>query len=410
MKKTIRDYDLVGKKVIMRLDFNVPMKDGIITDDNRIIESIKTIQYAIDNGAKVILMSHLDKVKSQEDKNKKTLRPVALRLEEILGRKVNFVPATRGIELETEINNLQPGEVLLMENTRHEDFVDGVEVKKESKNDSELGLYWASLGDIFINDAFGTAHRAAASNVGIAEHLPNGVGFLIEKELNEFEKVLENPERPYTVILGGAKVADKINVIKNLVTKADHILIGGGMMFTFLKAKGYEIGKSLLDEESLDFCREMLDKYPDKIILPVDCICGKEFSEDTNIRACRVDDIHEDEMGLDLSLLSLQLFEPYITNSKTIMWNGPVGAFELEPFADGTKKTCSMLAELTKKGVTTIIGGGDTAAAAIKFAGKNAFTHISTGGGASLELLEGVELPGIKIMMEADEYNGKKAK
>lgn len=409
MKKTIRDYDLVEKKVIIRVDFNVPMKDGVITDDNRIIESLKTIRYAIENGAKTILMSHLGKVKSQEDKDKRTLKPVAARLSELLNREVKFVSVTRGEELENAINSLEAGQVLLMENTRHEDFVDGVEVKRESKCDEDLGIYWASLGEIFINDAFGTAHRAHASNVGIASNLPNGVGFLVEQELKQFEKVLENPERPYTVILGGAKVEDKINVIKNLVVSADHILIGGGMMFTFLKAKGYEIGKSLCQDEHLDFCREMLEKYPSKIILPVDCICGKELSDNTNVRACLVEDIREDEMGLDLSMLTLQLFEPYVNNSKTIMWNGPLGAFEYKAFADGTKKACAMLAELTKAGVTTIIGGGDTAAAAIKFSGKEAFTHISTGGGASLELLEGKELPGIAVIMD-NKINEKKSK
>lgn len=397
MKKTIRDYDLEGKKVIIRVDFNVPIKEGIIKDDNRIVESLRTINYAIEHGAKVILMSHLGRVKEEADLAKNNLEPVSRRLAELINKEVVFVNATRGEELESAINNLQNGDVLLMQNTRYEDL-DG---KKESKNDPELGAYWASLGEIYINDAFGTAHRAHASNVGIASILPNGVGFLIEEELNAFDKVTNNPARPYTVVLGGSKVSDKIEVIKHLVETADNILIGGGMMFTFLKAQGYEIGKSLLEEDFIDFCKEMLEKYPNKIILPVDCICGKELSNDTNVRACKINDIHEDEMGLDLSMLTFGLFSQYVNESKTIVWNGPVGAFEYEKFADGTKALCEALANLTKEGVTTIIGGGDTAAAAIQFGYKNSFTHISTGGGASLELLAGKELPGIAIMMEA---------
>ena len=397
MKKTIRDYDLEGKKVIIRVDFNVPIKEGIIKDDNRIVESLRTINYAIEHGAKVILMSHLGRVKEEADLAKNNLEPVSRRLAELINKEVAFVNATRGEELESAINNLKNGDVLLMQNTRYEDL-DG---KKESKNDPELGAYWASLGEIYINDAFGTAHRAHASNVGIASILPNGVGFLIEEELNAFDKVTNNPVRPYTVVLGGSKVSDKIEVIKHLVETADNILIGGGMMFTFLKAQGYEIGKSLLEEDFIDFCKEMLEKYPNKIILPVDCICGKELSNDTNVRACKINDIHEDEMGLDLSMLTFGLFSQYVNESKTIVWNGPVGAFEYEKFADGTKALCEALANLTKEGVTTIIGGGDTAAAAIQFGYKNSFTHISTGGGASLELLAGKELPGIAIMMEA---------
>lgn len=396
MKKTIRDYDLEGKKVIIRVDFNVPIKDGVIKDDNRIVESLSTINYAIEHGARIILMSHLGRIKEEADKLKNTLEPVSRRLSELINKNVVFINETRGEKLENAINNLKNGDVLLMENTRFEDL-DG---KKESKNDPELGEYWSSLGDIYINDAFGTAHRAHASNVGIASHLPNGVGFLIETELREFAKVTDNPERPYTVILGGSKVSDKIEVIRHLAETADNILIGGGMMFTFLKAQGYEIGKSLLEEEFVDFCKEMLDKYPNKIILPVDCICGKEFSNDTNIRACKISDIHEDEMGLDLSMLTFNLFSTYINESKTIVWNGPVGAFEFEKFADGTKGLCQGLASLTENGVTTIIGGGDTAAAAIQFGYKNSFTHISTGGGASLELLAGKELPGISIIMD----------
>ena len=391
MKKTIRDYDLKGKKVIIRVDFNVPIKDGNITDDNRIVESLKTIEYAIENGAKVILMSHLGRVKTIEDKETNTLEPVAFRLSELLGKEVIFVDETRGSLLEEEINNLQDGQVLLMENTRFEDL-DG---KKESGNDSELGKYWASLADIYINDAFGTSHREHASNVGIASNLPNGIGFLIEKELENLELAINNPERPFTVILGGSKVSDKIGVIKNLVTKADYILIGGGMMFTFLKAQGFEIGKSLLDSESLDFCKDMLNEYPNKIILPVDCVCASELSDNVDTRVCKISNILENEMGLDISHGTIDLFTTFLNGSKVVVWNGPVGAFEYDKFSFGTKSLLQALSKLDSK---VIIGGGDTAAAAIQFGYKDSFTHISTGGGASLELLEGKKLPAIEII------------
>ena len=345
MKKTIRDYDLKGKKVIIRVDFNVPIKDGNITDDNRIVESLKTIEYAIENGAKVILMSHLGRVKTIEDKEINTLEPVAFRLSELLGKEVIFVDETRGSLLEEEINNLQDGQVLLMENTRFEDL-DG---KKESGNDSELGKYWASLADIYINDAFGTSHREHASNVGIASNLPNGIGFLIEKELENLELAINNPERPFTVILGGSKVSDKIGVIKNLVTKADYILIGGGMMFTFLKAQGFEIGKSLLDSESLDFCKDMLNEYPNKIILPVDCVCASELSDNVDTRVCKISNILENEMGLDISHGTIDLFNTFLNDSKVVVWNGPVGAFEYDKFSFGTKSLLQALSKLDSK-------------------------------------------------------------
>lgn len=393
MKKTIRDFDLCGKKVIIRVDFNVPIKNGEITDDNRIIESLKTIKYAIEKGAKVILMSHLGRIKTLEDKDKNTLEPVAFRLSELLNQEVIFVDETKGNLLENEINKLENGQVLLMENTRFEDL-DG---KKESGNDPDLGAYWASLGDIYINDAFGTSHRKHASNVGIATHLPSGIGFLIEKELDNLYTTITNPTRPFTVILGGSKVSDKIGVIENLVDQADYILIGGGMMFTFLKAQGYEIGKSLLDIDSLDFCQEMMNKYPNKIILPVDCVCSKELSDTASTRACKINDIQESEMGLDICFGTVDLFSTYLKMSKTIIWNGPLGAFEYEKFATGTYDICSILSNLDAH---VIIGGGDTAAAAIKFGFKDSYTHISTGGGASLELLEGKELPGIAIINE----------
>ena len=393
MKKTIRDFDLKDKKVIIRVDFNVPMKDNVITDDNRIKASLETIKYAIDNGAKVILMSHLGRIKTEEDKKNNSLKPVAKRLEELLNQEVVFVSTTRGEELENKINSLKSGEVLLMENTRYEDL-DG---KKESSNDNELGKYWASLGDIYINDAFGTSHREHASNVGIASNLPNGVGFLIEKELKELKAAIDNPDRPFTVILGGSKVSDKIGVIENLVNKADYILIGGGMAYTFLKASGISIGSSLLDSDNIDFCTKMLEKYSDKIILPIDSVNATEISEEAKSRECFINEIKEDEIGLDIGYGTVKLFKQYLDKSKTIIWNGPLGYFEIETFSKGTKQICEALKDIDAK---KIIGGGDTAAAVINFGFENYMTHISTGGGASLELLEGKKLPGIEAIDE----------
>ena len=393
MKKSIKDFDLDNKKVIIRVDFNVPIKDGNITDDNRIKESLKTTQYAIDNNAKVILMSHLGRVKEEQDLEKNTLEPVALRLSELLDKDIVFVDMTRGKELEDAINEMKPKDVLLIQNTRYEDL-DG---KKESKNDPELGAYWASLGDIYINDAFGTAHRAHASNVGIASHLPNGIGFLIEKELENLLPAINEPERPLTVILGGSKVSDKIGVIENLVKIADHILIGGGMAFTFLKASGLPIGKSLLDEENIEFCKKILKEHEDKIVLPIDVVCSKSIEKPTDVRECFISDIKDDEIGLDIGNQSVKLFKQHINDSKTIIWNGPVGMFEEKAYENGTKEICKALAE---SGAKTIVGGGDSASAAINFGYKDKFSHISTGGGASLELLEGKVLPGIDIINE----------
>lgn len=393
MKKTIRDYELNNKKVIIRVDFNVPMKDNQITDDNRIKASLETIKYAIEKNAKVILLSHLGRIKTEEDKISNSLAPVALRLSELLGKNVLFIPSTRGEEVETKVASMQEGDIILLENTRFEDL-DG---KKESTNDEELGKYWASLGDIYINDAFGTSHRSHASNVGIASHLPNGIGFLIEKELKYLTPAIEDPERPFTVILGGAKVSDKIGVIKNLVHKADFILIGGAMAYTFLKAKGYEIGSSLLDEENLQFCNEILTSYCDKIILPVDSVCTSSLDSHEGIIE-PVEHIGLNQIGVDIGPMTVELFQKYIEISKTIIWNGPVGVFERPPFGSGTKKLCELLRE--NKGIT-ILGGGDTASAAINFGFKDSFSHISTGGGASLEMLEGKELPGISIITDS---------
>lgn len=397
MKKTIRDYDLKDKTVIIRVDFNVPIKDSVITDDNRIRESLETINYAIDKGAKVILLSHLGRVKEEKDLAKNDLKPVSVRLSELLGREVTFVETTRG--LEEHVSAMKAQDVLLVQNTRYEDL-DG---KKESSNDPELAKYWASFGDIYINDAFGTSHRAHASNVGIASILPNGIGFLIEKELKELD--LTDVERPFTVILGGSKVSDKIGVIENLVKIADNILIGGGMAYTFLKAAGLNVGSSLVDEENLEFCKRMLEEYPDKIVLPTDSVVAKELNETSPYEEKHITDFNNDDMGLDIGHSTVKLFRDTLNESKTIIWNGPVGVFEIEQFSNGTK---AILEDLSKLEAKTIIGGGDTASAAINFGYKDKFTHISTGGGASLELLEGKKLPGIEVIEEAPKVKVKK--
>ena len=391
MKKTIRDFDLYNKKVIIRVDFNVPIKDGIITDDNRIKESLLTIKYALEHGAKVILMSHLGRIKCKEDLEKNNLEIVSKRLSDLLNKNVIFCNETRGINLENSIANMKQGDIILMQNTRYEDL-DG---KKESSNDEELGKYWASLGDIFINDAFGTCHRAHASNVGISTYLPSGIGFLVEKELKSFDSVINNPEHPFMVILGGSKVSDKIGVTLNLVKKADYILIGGGMSFTFLSAKGYNIGKSLLDEDSIAFCTNILNDYPNKIIIPIDIVETNEISNNSDYNITDVSKIDENKIGVDIGPKTIALFKEYIETSKLVVWNGPVGIFEYDHFSNGTKELCKILSSLD---ATTIIGGGDTAAAVIKYGYKDKVTHVSTGGGASLELLEGKNLPGIEAI------------
>lgn len=393
----LENIDLKDKKVIIRCDFNVPIKNGIIEDDNRIVESLPTINLVKDKGAKIILMSHLGRVQSVEDKINKTLKPVADRLSELLNQKIIFVDETRGEKLEQAINNLKNGDILLMENTRFED-IDG---KKESENNPELGKYWSSLADFYVNDAFATAHRAHASNVGIATFLPSCFGLLIRKELNIFNKALNNPARPLTVIIGGSKVADKIGVLENLINKADYILIGGGMAYTFLKAKGYNIGASLLDEEKIDFCKNLLNKT-DKIILPVDSLVAKDLNEESKVVTKNNDEFNDNDIGLDIGPKTIDLFKSYIQKSKTIIWNGPVGYFEIPAFAGGTRALADSIINVH---CTSIVGGGDTASALINMGYKEKFTHISTGGGASLELLEGKELPGIKVIEEQNEIN-----
>ena len=388
--KTIEDINLENKKVLIRCDFNVPMKEGKIVDDTRITAALPTIQYALEQNAKVILFSHLGRVKEEADLIKNNLAPVAKRLEELLNQSVTFIEETRGEKLENAINNMKEKDVILVQNTRYEDL-DG---KKESKNDPELGKYWASLGDVFVNDAFGTIHRAHASNVGIASHLDSCIGFLIEKELNALQE-LDNPEHPFIVVLGGAKVADKIGVIENLVKKADKILIGGGMAFTFLKAEGYEIGNSLLDEENIDFCKSIVKEYPNKIVLPVDVAITTEYSEKEEYKVKDISNLEYNEMGLDIGPNTEALFENYLKDAKIAVWNGPLGVYEFEKYKQGTNHVLQFIVD---NNIKVILGGGDIVAAASTSGYKDKVYHASTGGGATLEYLEGKTLPGLEAI------------
>lgn len=388
--KTIKQMNLENKKTLIRCDFNVPMKDGKIIDDTRITAAIPTIKYAIDNNAKVILFSHLGRIKEASDLEKNNLAPVAKRLEELLGQPVTFINKTRGEELESAIKHMKSKDIILVQNTRYEDL-DG---KKESKNDKDLGAYWASLGDVFVNDAFGTIHRAHASNVGIASHLESCIGFLIEKELNAL-KELDNPKHPFIVVLGGAKVSDKIGVIENLVKKADKILIGGGMAFTFLKSEGYEIGNSLLDEENIDFCKKIIKEYPDKIILPIDVAVTTEYSEKEEYKTKDITELEYNEMGLDIGPRTEELFKSYLKDAKIAVWNGPLGVYEFEKYKQGTNH---ILQFVTENNIKIILGGGDIVAAASTAGYKDKVYHASTGGGATLEYLEGKPLPGLEAI------------
>lgn len=391
MKKMITDFDLDGKKVIIRCDFNVPIKDGIISDDNRIKESLKTINYALDNNAKVILLSHLGRIKSEDDKSKNTLLPVAKRLGELLNKKVLFINETRGSVLTNAVSNTKAKDVILIENTRYEDYPD----KKESNCDDALSKYWASLGDIFINDAFGSCHRSCASIVGIAKYLPSGIGFLIEKEIRMLGNTLDSPKRPYVVIMGGAKMNDKIKVIDKLIEKCDYLLLGGGIANTFLTAKGYDLKKSIYDEQSIEHAKSLMDKYKDKIVLPVDGYASEEYEDNLEVKYYDLKHVEDNMMILDIGPETISLFSKYIKNCKTVFLNGPVGVSEFKSFEYGTKSLLEMLKESS---ADVIVGGGDSAAAAIKFGYKDDFCHISTGGGASLEYLEGKDLPGIEAI------------
>ena len=396
-KLTVKDVDLKGKKVLVRVDFNVPVKDGVITNDNRITAALPTIKYILEQGGRAILFSHLGRVKEEADKEGKSLAPVAADLAAKLGQEVKFIPGvTRGAELEAAVNALEDGQVLLVENTRFED-VDG---KKESKNDPELGKYWASLGDgIFVNDAFGTAHRAHASNVGISANVDKAVaGFLLENEIAYIKEAVEAPERPFVAILGGSKVSDKIGVIENLLEKADKVLIGGGMTYTFYKAQGIEIGNSLVEEDKLDVAKALLEKSNGKLILPVDSKEANAFADYTEVKDTEGEAVDPGFLGLDIGPKSIAKFDQELTGAKTVVWNGPMGVFENPDFQAGPIGV--MDAIVKQPGVKSIIGGGDSAAAAINLGRADKFSWISTGGGASMELLEGKELPGLAALTE----------
>ena len=394
---TVKDVDWKGKKVLVRVDFNVPVKDGVITNDNRITAALPTIKYILEQGGRAILFSHLGRVKEEADKEGKSLAPVAADLAAKLGQEVQFIPGvTRGAELEAAVNALEDGQVLLVENTRFED-VDG---KKESKNDPELGKYWASLGDgIFVNDAFGTAHRAHASNVGISANVDKAVaGFLLENEIAYIKEAVETPERPFVAILGGSKVSDKIGVIENLLAKADKVLIGGGMTYTFYKAQGIEIGNSLVEEDKLDVAKALLEKSNGKLILPVDSKEANAFADYTEVKDTEGEAVDPGFLGLDIGPKSIAKFDQELTGAKTVVWNGPMGVFENPDFQAGTIGV--MDAIVKQPGVKSIIGGGDSAAAAINLGRADKFSWISTGGGASMELLEGKELPGLAALTD----------
>ncbi|APT14482.1 phosphoglycerate kinase [Lactobacillus jensenii] len=400
-KLIISDLDVKGKKVLVRVDFNVPIKDGVIGDDNRIVAALPTIKYIIDNGGKAILLSHLGRIKSDADKKELSLAPVAKRLGELLEKDVEFVPSNEGKEVEDAIAKMNDGDVLVMENTRFQD-IDNDFGKRESKNDPKLGEYWASLGDLYVNDAFGTAHRSHASNVGIAtamkaEGKKVAAGFLMEKEIKFLGNAIANPVHPFVTILGGAKVSDKISVITNLIPKSDHILIGGGMAYTFLAAQGHKIGKSLFEADKVELAKELLEKANGKIVLPVDNVAATEFSNDAS-REVVGDDIPDNEMGLDIGPKTVELFRKTLQGAKTVVWNGPMGCFEMPNFAEGTLEVGRAMADLPD--ATTIIGGGDSTAAAKQLGIAPKITHISTGGGASLEYLEGKELPGIECISD----------
>lgn len=394
MKKTIRDFDFNDKVAVVRVDFNVPLKDGKVTGDDRIIKAIPTIDYLLGNGAKVILMSHLGRPKG-EYKEELSLEPVAKRASELLKRDVKFISSREVVDEEVvkEVSNLKKGDIALLENLRF--------VKGEEKNDAEFAKKLASLGDIFVNDAFGTAHRAHASNVGITEFLPSCVGLLVEKEIKYFEDKLKNPEKPFAAILGGSKVSDKIGVIENLLEKVDKLVIVGAMANTFLKSKGLEVGKSLVEDDKLDLAREIMAKAIENqvdLILPIDVIVAPEVSEDAKGTHKYVEDVDEDDMILDLGGESLKNIESALKGANTVVLNGPCGVFEIEEFSSGTIELAKILAELD---ATVIVGGGDSVSAVEKAEVSDKLTHISTGGGASLEMLEGKKLPGIEAVEEA---------
>lgn len=386
-KKTIKDIDVKGKKVFCRVDFNVPMQDGKVTDDTRIRAALPTIQYLSEQGAKVILASHLGRPKGKPVEEMR-LNAVAVRLSELFGKPVAKTDEAYGEEVQRAISGMNDGDVLLLENVR---FYPG-----EEKNDPELAKAFAELADVFVNDAFGAAHRAHASTAGIADHLPAVAGFLLEKELDVLGKALSNPERPFTAIIGGAKVKDKIGVIENLLEKVDNLIIGGGLAYTFVKALGHDVGKSLLEEDKIDLAKSFMDKAKEKGVnfyMPVDVIVADDFSNDANTKVVSIEEIPSDWEALDIGPKTSEIYSDVIKNSKLVIWNGPMGVFELDAFANGTKAVGQALADA--ENTYSVIGGGDSAAAVEKFGLAEKMSHISTGGGASLEFMEGKELPGV---------------
>ncbi|RYM05940.1 phosphoglycerate kinase [Sporolactobacillus sp. THM7-7] len=393
-KKTVRDIDVKGKKVFCRVDFNVPLDGTTVTDDTRIRAALPTIQYLVEHGAKIILASHLGRP-TPENKESLRMNPVADRLSELLGKPVAKTDEVVGPEVEAAVAKLNDGDVLLLENVRFE--------KGEKKNDPELAKAFAALADVYVNDAFGSAHRAHASTEGIANYLPAVAGFLMEKELTVMAASLDNPEHPFTAIIGGAKVTDKIGVIENLLDKVDNLIVGGGLSYTFLKAKGYGIGKSLLDADKLELAKTFMEKAKEKgvnFLTPVDAVVADEFSESANKKVVDVNSIPDDWMGLDIGPKTIEQFADTIKKSKLVVWNGPMGVFEMDAYAKGTGAVAKALAEAD--GATTIIGGGDSAAAVEKFKLADKMSHISTGGGASLELMEGKVLPGVAALDDAE--------
>ena len=391
MKKTVRDIDVKGKKVIVRCDFNVPLKEGVITDDTRITAALPTIKYMLEEGAAVILMSHLGRPEGEANM-KYTLAPVAARLSELLDMEVEFAqsPVVVDEEVKAKAASLESGKVMLLENVRFR--------KEETKNGAEFAKELASLAEVFVNDAFGTAHRAHSSTAGVADYLPAVSGFLIEKEIQFLGGAVENPKRPFVAIMGGAKVGDKISVIENLLKKVDTLIIGGGMAYTFYKSMGLEIGTSILDADSIDLAAQLLKQAEErgvKMIIPVDVVCAKEFKNETETLVCKREEMPADMMGMDIGPETVALYKEEIAKAATVVWNGPMGVFEMENFAIGTLEVAKALAE---SDAITVIGGGDSAAAVEQFGLGDKMTHISTGGGASLEFLEGKELPGVAVL------------
>lgn len=392
-KKTIRDIELNGQRVFCRVDFNVPMEDGKVTDDTRIKAAVPTIEYMTNEGAKVILASHLGRPKGEVNEDMR-LTPAGDKLSELLGKPVKKLDSSIGEEVEKAIAEMKEGDVLLLENVR---FHAG-----EEKNDAELAKHFADLADVFVNDAFGTAHRAHASTAGIAQYIPGVLGFLLEKELDILGKALSNPERPFTAIIGGAKVKDKIGVIDNLLDKVDNLLIGGGLSYTFTRAQGHETGDSLVEEDKVELAKSFIDKAKRKnvaLYLPTDAVVANKFSADAQTKTLAVDEITEGWMGLDIGPETAERYKQVIKDSKFVIWNGPMGVFEMEPFANGTKTVADAMAETS---AYTVIGGGDSAAAVEKFGVADKMDHVSTGGGASLEFMEGKELPGVAVLQDKE--------